>query len=211
MGQIIEAVSRLDQGCLFIQGPPEQERPIQGLISSSIFSGGARIGVSSNSHKAINNLLSAVEKAAVEKKLNSVELKNRPLIPKLNSTGSLSPMSSERRHPFRELAPDCRDRLAFFGHGPEPGLSLCRRGWTGCPGKPYCHGGAAKNIVLLGDQMQLGQPIQGFIPAVGESSLDYLLNGVATIPPTVGFFSKPPGGCIKKSADLSRMPSMTAG
>jgi len=50
-------------------------------------------------------------------------------------------------------------------------------------------GTSAKNIVLLGDQMQLGQPIQGIHPGrSGESSLDYLLNGMATIPPEQGIF-----------------------
>jgi uncharacterized protein len=48
---------------------------------------------------------------------------------------------------------------------------------------------SARNIVLLGDQMQLGQPIQGVHPGrSGESALDYLLNGVATIPPDRGVF-----------------------
>jgi uncharacterized protein len=50
-------------------------------------------------------------------------------------------------------------------------------------------GTSAKNIVLLGDQMQLGQPIQGVHPGrSGESSLEYLLNGMATIPPERGIF-----------------------
>ena len=50
-------------------------------------------------------------------------------------------------------------------------------------------GTSAKNIVLLGDQMQLGQPIQGVHPGrSGESSLEYLLNGMATIPAERGIF-----------------------
>jgi uncharacterized protein len=47
----------------------------------------------------------------------------------------------------------------------------------------------AKNIVLLGDQMQLGQPIQGVHPGEsGMSALDFLLEGHATIPPDRGVF-----------------------
>ena len=50
-------------------------------------------------------------------------------------------------------------------------------------------GTSARNIVLLGDQMQLGQPIQGVHPGrSGESSLEYLLNGMATIPAERGIF-----------------------
>jgi uncharacterized protein len=50
-------------------------------------------------------------------------------------------------------------------------------------------GTSARNIVLLGDQMQLGQPIQGVHPgASGESSLEYLLRGQSTISPERGIF-----------------------
>ena len=50
-------------------------------------------------------------------------------------------------------------------------------------------GVSARNIVLLGDQMQLGQPIQGVHPGrSGESTLEYLLDGDATIKPDRGVF-----------------------
>ena len=50
-------------------------------------------------------------------------------------------------------------------------------------------GTSARNIVLLGDQMQLGQPIQGVHPGrSGESALEYSLDGVATIAPDRGIF-----------------------
>jgi superfamily I DNA and/or RNA helicase len=50
-------------------------------------------------------------------------------------------------------------------------------------------GTSAKNIVLLGDQMQLGQPIKGVHPGEsGLSSLDFLLQGKATISPDRGIF-----------------------
>jgi len=48
-------------------------------------------------------------------------------------------------------------------------------------------GCAAKNIVLVGDQMQLAQPIQGSHPGEsGLSALDYLLQGEATVAPEKG-------------------------
>jgi uncharacterized protein len=50
-------------------------------------------------------------------------------------------------------------------------------------------GMCARNLILLGDQMQLGQPIQGVHPGrSGESALDYLLDGEATIAPERGVF-----------------------
>ena len=48
---------------------------------------------------------------------------------------------------------------------------------------------STKNIVLLGDQMQLSQPVQGVHPGEsGLSVLDYLLKGEATISRERGIF-----------------------
>ncbi len=48
---------------------------------------------------------------------------------------------------------------------------------------------STKNIVLMGDQMQLGQPIQGSHPGEsGQSILEYYLHGHATIPEHFGIF-----------------------
>jgi len=50
-------------------------------------------------------------------------------------------------------------------------------------------GTAARNVLLLGDQMQLGQPIQGVHPGhSGESALEYLLDGQATVAEDRGIF-----------------------
>jgi superfamily I DNA and/or RNA helicase len=48
---------------------------------------------------------------------------------------------------------------------------------------------SASNIVLLGDQMQLNQPVQGVHPGEsGESVLEYLLQDQATVPDDMGIF-----------------------
>ena len=48
---------------------------------------------------------------------------------------------------------------------------------------------ATANIILVGDQMQLGQPIQGMHPGeAGLSVLEFLLGEHATIPPDRGVF-----------------------
>ena len=50
-------------------------------------------------------------------------------------------------------------------------------------------GNIAKNIILIGDQLQLGQPIKGTHPGdSGLSILDYLLEGNDTIPADKGIF-----------------------
>jgi uncharacterized protein len=48
---------------------------------------------------------------------------------------------------------------------------------------------AARNLVLVGDQMQLAQPIQGTHPGrTGLSALEFLLEDHATVPPDRGVF-----------------------
>ena len=48
---------------------------------------------------------------------------------------------------------------------------------------------SATNLILVGDQMQLGQPMQGTHPGeTGLSCLEYALHGHATIPPDRGVF-----------------------
>jgi uncharacterized protein len=50
-------------------------------------------------------------------------------------------------------------------------------------------GVSAKNVILVGDQMQLSQPIKGSHPGrSGLSALEHLLGGTATVPPERGIF-----------------------
>ena len=50
-------------------------------------------------------------------------------------------------------------------------------------------GSSCKNIVLVGDQMQLGQPSKGVHPGdSGKSILDYLLGDLDTINENRGIF-----------------------
>ena len=48
---------------------------------------------------------------------------------------------------------------------------------------------STSNLVLVGDQMQLAQPVLGTHPGEsGQSALNYLLDGYQTIPPHMGIF-----------------------
>ena len=65
--QIIEAISNLDGSYLFIQGPPRAGKTYTGShVIVALLKKGCRVGVSSNSHKAINNLLQGIVKVAKE-------------------------------------------------------------------------------------------------------------------------------------------------
>ena len=48
---------------------------------------------------------------------------------------------------------------------------------------------SARNVILVGDQMQLSQPLKGSHPGrSGLSALEHLLDGAATVPPERGIF-----------------------
>src|SRR5262249_54079795 len=64
---VIRAITDLDHSYLFIQGPPGTGKTYtaaQAIVA--LLRGGKRIGVSSNSHKAINKLLAEVDERAAE-------------------------------------------------------------------------------------------------------------------------------------------------
>ena len=65
-----KAVSNLQNSYLFVQGPPGAGKTYtSSQIIVELIRAGKRVGISSNSHKAINNLLSSIEKAAKEKEV----------------------------------------------------------------------------------------------------------------------------------------------
>ncbi|MFA5517007.1 MAG: AAA domain-containing protein, partial [Desulfuromonadales bacterium] len=191
-GQISNAVRRLQKSYLFIQGPPGTGKTYTGShVIVDLLASGARVGVSSNSHKAINNLLEAVEKRAAEKGVRFRGVKK--------SSGPDSFLNGE-------LIVDVTDKAAVIASGAnlvagtawlfaDPDfdqaldyLFVDEAGQVALANL-VAMGTCAKNILLLGDQMQLQQPIQGVHPGhSGESTLDYLLQGQATIPDDRGVF-----------------------
>lgn len=196
---IAQAVAGLDGSYLFIQGPPGAGKTYTGShVIVDLMQRGFKVGISSNSHKAINNLLAGVEKVAQQKGFHFSGGKKCTV----NNQGS------EFGGQFIEDVFDNEDIWANLGD--DFGYKLVAgTTWLFADAEMdqqldyifvdeagqvavanlVAMGTAARNIVLLGDQMQLGQPIQGVHPGrSGESSLEYLLNGMATIPPERGVF-----------------------
>lgn len=67
-GAVEALVAALDDSFLFVQGPPGSGKTYQGAHAIvTLLSQGKRVGVTANSHKAINNLLLAVERGARER------------------------------------------------------------------------------------------------------------------------------------------------
>ena len=195
--EIVAAATRiardLDSSCLCMQGPPgtgktyTAARVILALIES-----GKSVAISANSHAAILNLMAEVLEHAgdsiIASKVGGDE--NDPAFNKYpNLFFVKQPKDVEGKRPeasligatawffAREKNVDSVDYLFIDEAGQVSVANL------------VAMSPAAKNIVLLGDQMQLGQPVQGSHPGdSGESILEYYLQGHDTIPPDRGLF-----------------------
>lgn len=182
----------MDHTTLFIQGPPGTGKTYTSAhVICSLIAAGKRVGVSSNSHKAINNLLAKVEDVAEETGLsfsgvkkctrgNEEQRLNGRIITDVESAADVHDYHADLVSGTAWLfADDDFDQEFDYLFVDEAGqVSL---------GHLLAMGSAARNIVLVGDQMQLAQPIQGSHPGEsGLSALDYLLQNEATVAPDRG-------------------------
>lgn len=182
----------MDDTALFIQGPPGTGKTFTSAhVIVALMAAGKKVGVSSNSHKAVNNLLAKVEAIAIEQGVSFVGVKkasktdpgsylNGEIITDVESNGDAFDYAPDLIGGTAWLfADEAIDQYLDYLFIDEAGqVSL---------GHLVAMGAAARNIVLVGDQMQLAQPIQGTHPGEsGLSALDYLLQGEATVAPDRG-------------------------
>lgn len=190
--QIIQAVERLEDSYLFIQGPPGSGKTYTGShLIATLLQAGKRVAVSSNSHKAINNLLEAVDKRMRDAGCSYVGMKKSSKPEQwiesefIENVGNAEAIIENQPQlvagtVYLLCDPDLRNGFDHLFIDEAGQVSLANL---------IAMGMCAKNLILLGDQMQLGQPIQGDHPGrSGESALDYLLDGEATIAPERGIF-----------------------
>jgi uncharacterized protein len=187
----IAAICNLQNSYLLVQGPPGAGKTY--LASHTIvelLKRGKRIGISSNSHKAINKLLEGVVALAKKERLKFRGVKK----------------STDDDHEFPgTIIENVRDaKLAASGAyqlvagtawlfarddmAPLDYLFIDEAGQVSIANVVAC-GTAARNLVLIGDQMQLAQPTQGVHPdSSGLSALEYALQDQPTMPPHLGIF-----------------------
>jgi predicted RecB family nuclease len=194
---IKQVIRNLDETVLFIQGPPGTGKTYTGShVILDLLQAGKRVGISSNSHHAINNLLAALEIRAADARFNFVGLKK--------STAS----SGETRFPGRCIS-SVDDKTQLLDSWSAGAQLIAGTAWLFADegltqqldylfvdeagqvsvANLVAMGMSARNIVLMGDQMQLSQPVKGVHPGrSGDSTLDYLLDGKATLPADCGIF-----------------------
>lgn len=182
----------LDDSLLFIQGPPGTGKThTSAHVILALVLAGKRIGVASNSHKAINNLLEKIEEVAAAEGITFSGIKKcSPTDPDSFLNGAVFTDTTDNSEV--ELGGwDVIGGTAYLFARPEMTgmvdyLFVDEAGQVSL-GNMLAMAGATRNIVMVGDQMQLAQPIQGAHPGEsGQSALDYYLQDQATIAPDRG-------------------------
>jgi predicted RecB family nuclease len=186
----------LDGSYLFLQGPPGTGKTWTGArIVVHLLASGRRVGIAAQSHKAIHNLLDEIEAVARDTGMRFKGLKK-------SSAGN---PESEYDGEFIKSDPDNstfanagRDVQLFAGtawlfsrpdlDGKLDDLVIDEAGQVSLA-DALAMGTAARNVILLGDPLQLAQVSQGVHPAgTGASVLEHLLGDAPTIPEDRGVF-----------------------
>jgi predicted RecB family nuclease len=192
LAEAVSAIARLDHSHMLVQGPPGTGKTFLSAHSIvELLSQGRRVGVASNSHKAINNLLLEVERQALERRVQFRGAKkcsdeehrlNGSLIADLFDNAAVSAGTYDliAGTVWMFARPEFDQSVDYLFIDEAGQVSLAN---------VVAMGVSARNIVLVGDQMQLGQPIQGVHPGgSGQSALEFVLGDAATVPPDRGIF-----------------------
>jgi uncharacterized protein len=191
----INAAIDLDHSTLCIQGPPGSGKTYTAAhMIEVLLRLGKRVGVTSNSHRAICLLLNETARVAEAAnhsfrgtKIGGDEEDNKNLhswftqvksSSDLFNGGALPPLIGGTAWAFSR--PEAEGTLDYLFVDEAGQVSVANL---------LGMAPSATNIVLIGDQMQLSQPIKGSHPGEsGTSTLEYLLQGRATIPDDFGIF-----------------------
>jgi uncharacterized protein len=193
LASTLASVLNLDNSYLFVQGPPGAGKTYTcAHVIVQLIRHGKRVGVAANSHQAIQNLLRKIEELADQQ---GVKFSG------INKSSSGYPESVFEGKFIRS-----KDKIEYI---PPTILLLSGTAWLFADqyldqfldylfideagqvstANVVAMGTAAKNIVLVGDQMQLSQPIQGSHPGeAGLSILEFLLGHQSTVDPEQGIF-----------------------
>ncbi|WP_445768046.1 TM0106 family RecB-like putative nuclease [Rheinheimera sp.] len=184
--EISDCISALNQSYLTIQGPPgtgktyTAARAIADLIQQ-----GKKVAITANSHKALQHLLLAAKKQLNERDADfkavcvstSGDELNQHGIRLVESNTELlkhldAPLVAATAFVLAKIELKQHFDVLFVDEAGQVSLANLLSVTDCC-----------KNLVLLGDQMQLSQPIQACHPGLsGLSGLDYLMEGYAVVP-----------------------------
>ncbi len=187
----ISVVAHMGATHLVIQGPPGTGKTFTSAHAIvELLRLGKRVGVTALSHKAIHNLLESVEEVARERSVafrgvkKSKDQEDRfdgQFIENAfdnNFNVNAYQLIAGTAWLFSRSELDKTLDYLFIDEAGQISLATC-----------VAVGGSARNIVLVGDQMQLSQPAKGAHPGgSGVSALDHLMQSWATVPANRGIF-----------------------
>jgi predicted RecB family nuclease len=195
MSEIKSNALALDSSYLFIQGPPGAGKTWAGArVIAHLLENGKRVGVAAQSHKAIHNLLNEIENVARETGLSFRGVKkssdNAESVYEGEFVKSESQFTGiiEAAGRIQLLAGTAwlfsryeLDRSLDYLVIDEAGqVSLA---------DALAMATSARNLILLGDPLQLAQVSQGLHPpGSGSSVLEHLLGEAPTVPEDRGIF-----------------------
>lgn len=186
-------IAAMQDSTLCIQGPPGAGKTYTAAKAiCTLIASGKKVGITSNSHKAISNLML---KAAEEARKLALPLRGYKL--------------QNHNEKFEEPAIVAKKANDFFSKERENFDIVGGTAWTFANEQAenlldylfvdeagqvsvanlVAMAASTRNIVMIGDQMQLSQPIQGSHPGdSGLSLLEYFLEGKQVVPEDVGIF-----------------------
>lgn len=189
IAQISGLIARLDNSYLAIQGPPGTGKTTTAAAAiTQLIAAGNQVAICSNGHKAINNLLGRAFSQCLAQGIACTALKvgNPDGLPRgidcadgsAAADACTTTLLGGTAWVFCREAHHERWDYLFIDEASQFSLAHL-----------IAIGAAGRNLVLLGDQMQLPQPTPGTHPGKsGLSALDFLMQGHDTVPPSEGIF-----------------------
>ncbi len=197
--EIPKIISDLEDSYIYIQGPPGTGKTFQASNAIiELLKQNKKIAITGLSHKVIHNLLQRVEDMAKEKKFmfegykrGNLEDEDTVFDGEFIKTYEKDPvfMDALKEENTGQIFAGTKYHFASTFYDEKIDYLFIDEAGQVSLADLISIGNIAKNIVLIGDQNQLGQPIRGTHPnESGQSILDYLLEGKDTIPEDRGIF-----------------------
>ena len=191
----VDAVRGLERSWLCVQGPPGAGKTYTlARVISALIDDGRTVGVSSNSHAAIDNVLAAVERFRAGSG-------GAPFLGLKNGGGGgpyESPLDEPMVVPYRKSKRGIDPDAVLFGgtawwfcadDGPRVDTLVVDEAGQVSLGHLVGTAAAASNVVLVGDPRQLAQPVKGAHPRGSDRScLEHVIGERAVVAPERGIF-----------------------
>ena len=191
ISQSFEIIKNLNNSYLTIQGPPGTGKTYSSAnIIIELMKSGKKVGVTSNSHEAIKTLLIALEQQAESQNFEFSGMRKARSSDKYDWK-FIKDITTGKPLNFDDYSLYAGTSWFFVDPRMNKALDYLFIDEAGqvALGTTIANATSAKNLVLIGDQMQLSQPMRAKHEGYARmSSLDFVLEDKDTIPADKGVF-----------------------